>query len=164
MENDSIIPTVPSKTSQPGKDSSIRVHVSLLDSLMNLAGELVLSRNQRMYFKDGQEILDLLFRKGEKDHRKSGTAYLLLLDIRMPRIDGLEVLKQVKADPELRKMPIIMLTTTDDPREIEKCHALGCNNYIAKPLDYDKFVTAIRQLGLFLSVVQVPKINGESKG
>lgn len=135
-------------------------HAGLIRKNLARAGMV----NTLLHFKDGQETLDFLFRKGEGNHRKSGVAYLLLLDIRMPRIDGVEVLEQVKADPELCKMPIIMITTTDDPREIEKCHALGCSNYIAKPLDYDKFVTAIRQLGLFLSVVQVPKINGESKG
>jgi CheY-like chemotaxis protein len=80
--------------------------------------------------------------------------------IRMPKIGGVEVLEQVKADPELRKIPIIMITTTDRPREVEKCHALGCRNYIAKPIDCESFVNAIRQLGLFLAVVEVPKVNG----
>jgi CheY-like chemotaxis protein len=79
----------------------------------------------------------------------------------MPKVDGLEVLERVKEDPELCKLPVIMITTTDDPREVERCHALGCSNYIAKPIDYDNFVHAIRHLGLFLNVVQVPKINGE---
>jgi CheY-like chemotaxis protein len=119
--------------------------------------------NTILHFKDGQETLDFLYGTGSKDHRQSGIAYLLLLDIRMPKIGGIEVLEQVKTDPELCKIPTIMITTTDDPREIEKCHALGCNNYISKPLDYDKFITAIRQLGLFLSVIQVPKINGASR-
>lgn len=132
-------------------------HAGLIKKNLTRAGMV----NTLLLFKDGQEVLDFLFQKGKKDHRESGTAYLLLLDIRMPKIDGVEVLRQVKADPELRKMPIIMITTTDDPREIDKCHDLGCSNYIAKPLDYDKFVTAIRQLGLFLSVVQVPKIQEE---
>jgi CheY-like chemotaxis protein len=116
--------------------------------------------NQLLHFKDGQEIMDFLFRKGDGQKRQSGTAYVLLLDIRMPKIDGVEVLEQVKADPELRKIPVIMITTTDDPREVEKCHALGCSNYIAKPIDYENFVNAIRQLGLFLTVVEVPKVNG----
>jgi CheY-like chemotaxis protein len=88
---------------------------------------------------------------------------VLLLDIRMPKVDGIQVLEQVKADPELRKLPVVMITTTDDPREVERCHSLGCSNYIAKPIDYEKFVNAIRQLGLFLAVVQVPTINGEGK-
>lgn len=120
--------------------------------------------NPTMHFKDGQAILDFLFKLGDGPHRQSGVAYLLLLDIRMPKTDGVQVLEQVKADPELCKLPVVMITTTDDPREVEHCHSLGCSNYIAKPVDYDSFVKAIRQLGLFLNVVQVPKINGERRG
>ena len=117
--------------------------------------------NRIMSFKDGQEVLDFLFQQGPGPHRDTGAAYLLLLDIRMPKVDGVQVLQRVKADSELRKMPVIMITTTDDPREVEHCHKLGCSNYIVKPIDYDNFVNAVRQLGLFLSVVEVPKINGE---
>jgi CheY-like chemotaxis protein len=91
-----------------------------------------------------------------------GRCYLLLLDIKMPKVDGVEVLRQIKSDPELRKIPVIMLTTTDDPREVDRCHTLGCSSYIAKPVDYDKFVMAIRQLGLFLAIVEVPRIDGET--
>ena len=109
-------------------------------------------------FENGQAILDFLFRRGPGRRRAPETPYLLLLDIRMPQVDGVEVLRQIKADPELRKIPISMLTTTDDPREVERCHALGCSNYIVKPVDYDKFAEAIKQLGLFISLVQVPGI------
>jgi len=79
----------------------------------------------------------------------------------MPKLDGVQVLEQIKTDPNLKKLPVIMITTTDDPREIGNCHEMGCSNYITKPIDYENFVNAIRQLGLFLSVVQVPIINGE---
>ena len=72
-------------------------------------------------------------------------------------------MEQVKTNPELEKIPTKMITTTDDPLEIEQCPALGCNNYTSKSLDYDNFITAIRQLGLFLSVIQVPKFNGASR-
>jgi len=112
--------------------------------------------NELLYFKDGQDVMDFLLRKGDGPKRKLGTAYVLLLDIHMPRLDGIEVLAQVKADPELRKIPVIMITTTDDSREVAKCHALGCNNYIVKPLNYENFTNAVRQLGLFLAVVEVP--------
>ncbi|HBJ88071.1 MAG TPA: hypothetical protein DDZ88_30285 [Verrucomicrobiales bacterium] len=78
----------------------------------------------------------------------------------MPKVDGIEVLRRLKSDPQLRKLPVIMLTTTDDPREIQRCHLLGCNSYIVKPVDYDKFAEAIKQLGMFVSLVQVPEING----
>jgi CheY-like chemotaxis protein len=70
-----------------------------------------------------------------------------------------EVLRQLKEHPNLRKMPVIMLTTTDDPREVGRCHALGCNNYIVKPVDYEKFADVIKSLGLFISLVEVPCIN-----
>lgn len=117
--------------------------------------------NPIQFFENGQEVLDFLFRRGPGSHRRSDTAYLLLLDIRMPKVDGVEALRQIKEDDSLRKMPVIMLTTTDDPREIERCHLLGCNSYIVKPVDYDKFAEAIKQLGMFVSLVQVPEINGK---
>ena len=112
--------------------------------------------NQLERFENGQEILDFLFRRGAGRQRVAGTPYLLLLDIRMPKVDGMEVVRQIKADPELRKMPVIVLMTTYDPREVERCHALGCSNYIVKPVDYDKFAAAIQETGLFVALVQVP--------
>jgi CheY-like chemotaxis protein len=116
--------------------------------------------NELMHFRDGQEISDFLFKRGEGPHRQSGVSYILLLDIRMPKLDGTEVLRQIKSDPELKKIPVIMITTTEDPREVERCHMLGCSNYITKPVEYEAFVNAVRQLGLFLAVVQIPKVNG----
>jgi CheY-like chemotaxis protein len=114
--------------------------------------------NQIIHFKDGDETLDFLLMRGKGPHRETGKHYLLLLDIRMPRVDGIEVLRQVKEHDELRKIPVIMITTTDDPREVDRCHMLGCSHYITKPVDYDMFVKAIRQLGLFLLVIEVPAI------
>ena len=114
--------------------------------------------NPTEWFENGQDILDFLFQRGERVRSKEAS-YLLLLDIRMPKVDGVEVLRQLKVDPELKKIPALMLTTTDDPREVERCHALGCNSYVVKPVDYDKFADAIKQLGLFISLVQVPEIH-----
>ena len=114
--------------------------------------------NSMMHFHDGQEILDFLFLKGEGPHRQPGISYLLLLDIRMPKVDGVEVLSKIKGDSTLRSLPVIMLTTTDDPREVEKCHLLGCSNYITKPVDYERFVETIQKLGLFLKVVTIPSL------
>ncbi|MEG3640943.1 response regulator [Magnetococcus sp. PR-3] len=131
-------------------------HAGLIRKNLKRAG----ISNNLHHFKDGQEVIDFLFCLGEGPHREKGEAYMLLLDIRMPRMDGVEVLKRIKEDRALRKLPVMMLTTTDDPREIEKCYDLGCSNYITKPIDYDKFVEAIRSLGLFLSVVQIPHVNG----
>ena len=126
---------------------------------MNLVREGIM--NEVLHFKDGQDVLDFLFQKRDGLQLQPGSRYVLLLDIRMPKLDGMEVLAQLKADPELRKIPVIMITTTDDPREVERCHALGCNSYITKPVDYENFVNTIRQLGLFLAALEVPIINGE---
>lgn len=120
-------------------------------------------KNEIVRFRDGQEVWDFLVGPpNTPTTRQTGTAYLLLLDIRMPRLDGVEVLRRVKADPELHKLPVIMLTTTDDPREVQNCYELGCSCYITKPVDYDRFSEMLSRLGLFLMVVQVPDINGKA--
>ncbi|MDI9370929.1 MAG: response regulator [Synergistaceae bacterium] len=131
-------------------------HAQLIKRNLERAG----LSNKILFFADGQQVVDFLFRTGDGDHRSPHTPYVLLLDIRMPKLDGTEVLARVKSDPELRRMPVIMVTTTDDPREVERCHELGCSCYITKPVEYDAFVNAVRQLGLFLAVVQVPEVNG----
>jgi len=120
-------------------------------------------RNPLIRFRDGRETLDFLFGApaGDAPRREHNRAYMMLLDIRMPKVDGIEVLKRIKEDPDLRSMPVIMLTTTDDPREIHNCYALGCSCYVTKPVDYEKFSEMLNRLGLFLLVVQVPSLNGE---
>jgi CheY-like chemotaxis protein len=116
-----------------------------------------------IHFSDGEQILDFLLRRGTGPQREPGKKYVALVDIRMPKVDGLEVLRKVKADEELRVLPVIMVTTNNDPREIERCHYYGCSTYLTKPVDYDRFVEAIVQLGRFLQSVEVPAIGrGES--
>ncbi len=105
--------------------------------------------NRILLFKDGQETLDFLFGTGEGDHLDSTSQYLLLLDISMPKINGIDVLQKIKQDDELKKTPVIMITTTDDPHEVARCHKLGCSKYIIKTADYEKFVDAISELGTF---------------
>jgi CheY-like chemotaxis protein len=129
-------------------------HARLIEKNISRAG----LHNPVERFSNGEEILDFLFGRGPGRYRCREIPYLLLLDIRMPRVDGVEVLRQVKEDADLRKMPVIMLTTTDDPREVERCHALGCNTYIVKPVVYEKFAEAIKRMGLFISLVQVPQL------
>jgi CheY-like chemotaxis protein len=109
-------------------------------------------------FSDGQEVLDFLFGRVQTPAFQPDHAYLLLLDIRMPKVDGISVLQQIKGDERLRKLPVIMLTTTDDPREIDRCHALGCNVYVHKPVSFDSFTHAITELGKFVSLVKVPHL------
>ena len=111
--------------------------------------------NHIKHFRDGQAILDFFF----KEPPPAREPYLVLLDIRMPKVDGIEVLRRLKATPELRKLPVIMLTTTDDSREVERCHELGCNVYIQKPVDYDRFSEAIRRLGHFVPLLIVPQLS-----
>jgi CheY-like chemotaxis protein len=113
--------------------------------------------NRVQHVTDGQAALDYLRCEGPFAARAANGPMLLLLDINMPRLDGVEVLRQVKADPRIAKVPIIMLTTTDDPREVQKCYELGCSVYITKPVVYEDFIAAIKQLGLFLSIVTIPR-------
>ena len=101
-------------------------HARLIEKNLRRAG----IRNELLRFQDGQQILDFLLRRGEGRKREDNTPYLMLLDMRIPKIDGVEVLRQVKQDPELRKIPVIMLTTTDDPRDVDACHRLGCSQHI----------------------------------
>jgi CheY-like chemotaxis protein len=117
---------------------------------------------QYLRFNDGQEVLDFLFGRTTEPKFERDGCYLLLLDIRMPKVDGVTVLQQIKADPELRKLPVIMLTTTEDPREVDRCHALGCNVYIYKPVSFDTFANAIAELGRFVSLVQVPRLQRQA--
>lgn len=112
--------------------------------------------NEVNHVGDGQEALDFLRCTGAFAGRVPNGPLLLLLDINMPRLDGVEVLRQIKADERTAKFPVVMLTTTDDPREVERCYQLGCSVYITKPVMYEEFIEAIRRLGLFLAIVKVP--------
>lgn len=112
--------------------------------------------NEIVHVRDGQAALDYLNAIGEYRNRPTSAPLLLLLDINMPRVDGIEVLRQVKQSPRLGRIPVIMLTTTDDPREVARAYELGCSVYVTKPVAYEAFVEAVTRLGLFLQVVQVP--------
>jgi CheY-like chemotaxis protein len=127
-------------------------HATLVERNLTRAG--IANGIQRL--KDGQDALDFLHGVGEYTDRKPSNPILLLLDIKMPRVDGIEVLRQIKSNPQTALIPVIMLTTTDDPREIQRCYELGCSVYITKPVDYQAFVEAINRLGLFLQVVRIP--------
>jgi CheY-like chemotaxis protein len=132
-------------------------HAQLVQRNLERAGLL----NGFLRVRDGQELLDCLASRGESHQQMLGEALVILLDINMPRIDGVEALRQIKANPVTHRIPVIMLTTTDDPREIDRCYELGCNVYVTKPVEYDGFIDAIRRLGLFLQIVQRPR-NGNN--
>ena len=110
--------------------------------------------NPVLHLKDGKQALDYFFapQSPPLDHEK----LLVLLDLNLPEIDGYEVLKRLKSGTQTRVMPVIVLTTTDNPREVDRCYELGCNVYITKPVAYENFTDAIQKLGLMLAVVKVP--------
>lgn len=101
-------------------------------------------------FADGRKAVDYLFGEG------AGKTVLMLLDLNLPVLDGYQVLKIVKNDERTKLIPVVMLTTTDNPQEITKCYELGCNMYLSKPVDYEQFTAAIRNLGMFLTIVKIP--------
>lgn len=108
-------------------------------------------------FATGSSALDFLLGPDGNGMQHAGESLLILLDLNLPDMAGVDILQQVKQSPGLRLAPVVVLTTTDDSREIARCYDLGCNVYITKPMDYEAFALAIRQLGLFFSVIQVPE-------
>ena len=109
--------------------------------------------NKVNHFASGTAALEFLFGEGRPD----GRPLLVLLDLNLPDMRGTDILARLKEHEALRRTPVIVLTTTDDQREIQRCYDLGCNAYVTKPLSYEGFANAIRQLGLFVSVMQVPE-------
>ena len=107
--------------------------------------------NPILKFTTGQTVWEYL------DSPERAHALLILLDLNLPDTTGIDILQRLKQDDVLKKAPVIILTTTDDKLEIERCYELGCNVYITKPVEYEHFAHAIRQLGLFFSVIQVPE-------
>lgn len=127
-------------------------HATLIQRNMKRAG----LTNPLVHLKDGQEVLDFVMKKGAHENRAHDGPIVVLLDIKMPRVDGVEVLRRLKEDKKTVKIPVIMISTTDDAREIGRCYELGCAMYITKPVSYEAFVEAIHRLGLFLQVVRFP--------
>ncbi len=112
--------------------------------------------NPLIIIDDGAEALDYLLCQGDYAGQTRPSPLLVLLDLNLPGMDGYQVLEQMKNNPETRRIPVIILTTTDDYREVERCYQLGCNVYITKPVDYEQFADAISKLGLFLTIVTIP--------
>jgi CheY-like chemotaxis protein len=114
--------------------------------------------NNLVEISDGQQAIDYLTRRGQyHDRTKFPKPGLILLDIKMPKADGFTVLERIKADPELRLIPVLMLTSTDDQLEVNRCYTLGANSYVVKPVRYEEFQERIRSLGLFLDIVRFPE-------
>lgn len=105
--------------------------------------------------RDGAEALDYLYRRNEFAGRSDADPVVILLDLKMPRVDGLEVLRQLKADPQFQAIPIVMMTSSREDRDLTKCYELGVNAYVVKPLTFHEFIDAVKTLGVFWTVLNV---------
>ena len=106
--------------------------------------------------RDGAEALDYLYQRGKFAEREQGNPVLLLLDLKMPKVDGLEVLRTVKSDPRLRSTPVVILTSSREEQDVVRSYELGVNAYVVKPVEFDKFLRAVRDLGLFWVLINEP--------
>jgi CheY-like chemotaxis protein len=109
--------------------------------------------NNLVWVKDGVEALDFIFCKGQYRDRINGTPKLIMLDLKLPKIDGIEVLRTIKSDAKTKSVPVVMLTSSNEERDIVESYQLGVNSYIVKPVDFDKFLEMVSQVGLYWSLV-----------
>jgi CheY-like chemotaxis protein len=115
----------------------------------NLANEVVVAR-------DGAEALDYLYHRGKFAGQANGLPVVVLLDLKMPKMDGLEVLRHMKADPELKNLPVVMITSSREEQDLVRSYQLGVNAYVVKPVDFQQFVRSIRQIGFFWAIINEP--------
>jgi CheY-like chemotaxis protein len=114
-----------------------------------LANEVIVAR-------DGEETLDYLFRRGAHASRSDGNPVVLLLDLKMPKVDGLEALRQLRADERTRTLPVVVLTSSREPRDLEQCYRLGVNAFVVKPVQFEEFMEAVKQIGMFWALLNEP--------
>lgn len=115
----------------------------------NLANEVVVAR-------DGEEALDYLYRRGDFASRANGNPAVVLLDLKLPKINGFEVLEQVRAEENLKMIPVVVLTSSHEERDLVASYKLGVNAYVVKPVDFHQFVNAVKELGVFWAVINQP--------
>jgi len=127
-------------------------HARLIEKNVRRAGV----NNEIVPFTNGTAALDYILGADRSGDPSQGRYLLILLDLNLPDMSGIDILEKVKSNPHTKRLPVVILTTTDDEREIQRCYDLGANVYITKPVEYDSFANAIRQLGLFFSVMQIP--------
>jgi CheY-like chemotaxis protein len=112
--------------------------------------------NQVTIVHDGAQALDFLYCRGQFENREGGNPVAVLLDLKMPKVDGLEVLTVIKSDPSLKTVPIIMLTSSRETPDLEQCYTQGVNAYVVKPVDFGEFAKAVKQLGIFWAAINEP--------
>lgn len=115
----------------------------------NLANEVVVAR-------DGAEALDYLYARGKFAGHANGLPVVVLLDLKMPKVDGLEVLRMMRNDPEIRHVPVVMVTSSREEQDLVHSYELGVNAYVVKPVDFQKFVESVKQIGMFWAIINEP--------
>jgi CheY-like chemotaxis protein len=130
-------------------------HARLIEKNIRRAGV----NNKIIPFANGTDAVEFLFGADGSGAVNKGRPLLVLLDLNLPDMTGVDILGRIKNNEHLKRIPVVVLTTTDDTFEIQRCYDLGCNVYITKPVNYENFANAIRQLGLFFSVIQVPPVD-----
>jgi CheY-like chemotaxis protein len=131
------------------EDSENDIELTLAALSKHVANEVKVAR-------DGAEALDYLYRRGAYAGRANGTPALVMLDIKMPKVDGLEVLRTIKADPVLKSIPVVVLTSSREQRDLVESYERGVNAYVVKPVEFEKFLNAVKQLGLFWVLLNEP--------
>lgn len=119
--------------------------------------------NEVVTLRDGAEALDYLYRRGEFADRVDGDPAVVLLDLKMPKVDGLEVLRQIKGDPQMKSIPVVMMTSSREDRDLVDSYRLGVNAYVVKPLSFHEFIDAIKVLGAFWAVLNEPPPSTDSR-
>ncbi len=127
-------------------------HATLIEKNLRRAG----ISNEIVHIDNGRKAADYLLGKGAYANNRPSAPMLILLDLNLPELDGFQILEMIKKDETTKLIPVIILTTTDNPREVERGYALGCNVYVTKPVEYEAFADSIRKLGLLLAVVKIP--------
>ena len=112
--------------------------------------------NEVVVVRDGEEALDYLYRRGVFRLRREGNPVVVMLDLKLPKVDGFEVLGRLKSEPNLRAIPVVVLTSSREERDLSRCYELGTNAYVVKPIDFHEFVDAIKNLGLFWAIINEP--------
>lgn len=133
-----------------------------IELTMEALGEQNLA-NRVLVFNDGVEVIEYLKYEGPHADRKRENPAVILLDIKMPRMDGIEVLQEIKNNPELKTIPVVMLTSSREEPDLKKCYELGVNAYVVKPVNFKDFFDAVKNLGIFWAIINELPNNGEKK-
>jgi CheY-like chemotaxis protein len=116
-----------------------------------------------MVVNDGEEALDYLYRRNKFSNVQSGNPAVILLDLKMPKVDGIEVLRQMKSDEKLKTIPVVVLTSSRESRDLDECYKLGVNAYVVKPVQFDDFINAVKDTTLFWALINEPPLNSIHK-